>query len=277
MAASPRSGHSAVAQIRTLDRSIVLFEPPRWFRLTLTTDRPLDIFPGAKRPAFRRCKGREWEVRYAITSLLLTVANSGAAQLASPSAVTPASADRPAVAAAATVGSRTPRNDWLDAALASASREGAGSQQSLRSLVCKYHRPVPPGDGFSLMTLPTPHRDNESGVLLLVNCSNRRVISLRDPSHSPRHAREYLYNPLIHARLPHDPNHYEIINFNKEEKPTPFDHTAYSSQQGWTGPCVFKDLELTTADDEGGISKSTVTVSIDICKNHILVLLSPPV
>jgi hypothetical protein len=138
------------------------------------------------------------------------------------------------------------------------------------------HRAVPPGDKFSLMTIPTPGRVNESGVVMLVNCSGRKIVSLRDPSHSPRHERRLVYGPLRRAQLPHDPNAYEILNFNKQASNTAFDHTTYSKQQGWTGPCVFDGLELTTADPLEPTDQQTVTIALNICTSHILVLLAPP-
>jgi hypothetical protein len=158
----------------------------------------------------------------------------------------------------------------------SASLVGAAPRETLRSSVCRYHRAVPPGDKFSLMTIPTPGRVNESGVVMLVNCSGRKIVSLRDPSHSPRHERRLVYGPLRRAQLPHDPNAYEILNFNKQASNTAFDHTTYSKQQGWTGPCVFDGLELTTADPLEPTDQQTVTIALNICTSHILVLLAPP-
>jgi hypothetical protein len=158
----------------------------------------------------------------------------------------------------------------------SAAAQADAAQTPLKDLVCRYRRAVSAGDQFSLMSLPAPRQVNESGVLLLVNCSTRELVSVRDPSRSPRHVREFVYDLLRRARLPHDPNAYQVLNFNERMHNTPFQHTAFSRQQGWTGPCVFDGLELTTVDPANPQDRRTITFNLDICRNQVLGMLKAP-
>ncbi|MDO6413047.1 hypothetical protein Q4F19_01500 [Sphingomonas sp. BIUV-7] len=118
----------------------------------------------------------------------------------------------------------------------------------MKDIVCRQHAFVRPGDGFSLMAIPAPKRTNASGVLLLINCSDQDIVSLRDPSRSPRHVREFIYQPERHARLRHDPNDYRILNFNEAPHNNSFEHIAYAKSQDWAGPVC---LPRTGADDRG--------------------------
>ena len=159
-------------------------------------------------------------------------------------------------------------------AQASTSRPVA-AQQTVKESVCKTHLPAMSGKAFRLLSVPSEKKPNETGVLLVVNCSDRQIVSLRDPSRSYRHVNEQVYYPDRRAHLKYDPHPYEFINFNERVFNTAWDHTAYSSAQAWTGPCRYDGLELTTVDPKNPADSQTVTFDIDICQNHLLALLTP--
>jgi hypothetical protein len=148
---------------------------------------------------------------------------------------------------------------------------------TLREKVCEHHQPAFPGDQFSLMSLAGPRGANKTGVLLLINCSQRKVVSLRDPSLSPRHVREHLYEPASRARMRRDAHRYEILNFNKEARNSVFQHTAFARDLPWDGLCRYDGLELTTVDPGNSTDRHTIVFSLDICRNQILALVTPPV
>lgn len=146
---------------------------------------------------------------------------------------------------------------------------------TLRETVCQLRAPAPSGDDFALVALPGPHQVNETGVVLLVNCTGRTILSLRDPHRSNRHVREQLYDPLRRVRLRHDPNSYGALNFNQEVHQASFQHTIFARDQGWTGLCIYNGLELVTAGGHGLTDTYSITFSIDICKNQLLALVPP--
>ncbi|MET3725098.1 hypothetical protein [Sphingomonas trueperi] len=108
--------------------------------------------------------------------------------------------------------------------------------------------------------------------MLLVNCTERVIVSLKDRHRSYRHVREQLYDPDRTVRFRHDPHLYAALNFNKEVHQTSFEHTIYASSQGWTCLCTYNDLELFTAGGRGARDSYSITFSINICKNQILAL-----
>lgn len=151
----------------------------------------------------------------------------------------------------------------------------ANPRETVREKVCKQHFLGAQGEPFKITTVPTMKRQNESGVLLLINCSNRKVVSLRDPSRSRRHVREFVYIPDFLARMRRDPYGYEVLNFNEEVHNTAFEHTAYSSEQNWTGPCFYPGLELTTISPLHPDDRRTIKFDLNICHNLIVALLTP--
>lgn len=143
---------------------------------------------------------------------------------------------------------------------------------SLRDAICSLRAPAPPGDDFALVALPGPHDVNETGVVLLVNCTDRVIVRLNDPHRSYRHMRERLYDPNREVRVPGDPNRYAALNFNQEVHQSSFEHTAFASSQGWTGLCTYDGLELFTTGGHGPKDSYSITFGINVCKNQILAL-----
>lgn len=154
-------------------------------------------------------------------------------------------------------------------------RAVSSPRESVREKVCKQRLSAIRGKPLRIVTVPTLKKQNESGVLLLINCSNRKVVSLRDPSRSQRHVREYVYIPGFRARMRRDPHEYEVLNFNEEVHQTAFEHTAYSSQQNWTGPCHYPGLELTTVAALASEDRQTIKFDLNICHNLIVALFAP--
>jgi hypothetical protein len=147
--------------------------------------------------------------------------------------------------------------------------------RSVRESICDLRAPSIADDAIGLLALPAPQQKNEMGVLLLVNCSDRKIISLRDPSRSRRHVNEFPYDPRIVTKLRHDADRYEILNFNQRPNNSVGDHTTHSKATYWTGPCEYTGLELTTAAENDDHSRQTVVFDLNICKNQVLAMLKP--
>jgi hypothetical protein len=162
----------------------------------------------------------------------------------------------------------------LAAVLGTEAGAGAG-KKAVSQAVCEQNLPAVAGDAFSLVVLPAPKRLNESGVLLLINCSNRKIVSLRDPSPSRRHVNEFVYDPRIRVRLRGERDKYAFINFNHRPKNSYTEVNGYSRNTYWNGPCRFDGLELTTAAADDGRDRKTITFSLNICENAILALVTP--
>lgn len=145
--------------------------------------------------------------------------------------------------------------------------------ETVRSSICALRPAAIPGRDFRLLPVPTGGRQNETGVLLIVNCSEKVILGIRDPSRSLRHLREHVYDPRVVVRIPNDPNRYAALNFNKDDVQTPFDHTTYMPGYNWSGPCRYRSLELTTADPRNLARQQTVQFDLDICENVALALL----
>lgn len=162
----------------------------------------------------------------------------------------------------------------LIAMLASAAGEEA-RRPTVRDAVCAQKLPAVAGDGFSLLALPAPRRGNEHGVLLLVNCSSRKIVSLRDPSRSRHHLTEFVYDPRVRKRLRGDPHRYEFINFHQRPVNSAVEVNGFSRNTYWRGPCRYDGLELTTVDAANEHDRATITFSLDICRNQVLALVTP--
>ena len=164
----------------------------------------------------------------------------------------------------------------LLAALAGGADDRADAKTTVRDSVCAQRSPVVAGDDFGIMVLPGPSGINEYGVVMLVNCSDRKIVSLRDPSRSRRHVNEFPYDPRYRGRIRGDANGYEILNFNARSNNSVGDHVLHSRRTWWTGPCAYAGLELTTAtrDDQ---DPRTIMFDLDICKSQIVALLKPRV
>jgi len=154
--------------------------------------------------------------------------------------------------------------------------ESGNVVRSVRESICELRAPSIADDAIGLLALPAPKQKNEMGVLLLVNCSDRKIVSLRDPSRSRRHVNEFPYDPRYRGRIRGDANGYEILNFNARSNNSVGDHVLHSRRTWWTGPCAYAGLELTTAtrDDQ---DPRTITFDLDICKSQIVALLKPRV
>lgn len=162
----------------------------------------------------------------------------------------------------------------LTAARASAA-EPITQPMTVRTTICQQQRPAPEGEAFSLLALPAHKGRNDSGVLLLVNCSDRKVVSLRDPSRARRHVTEVVYEPHMRARLRGDPHHYEFLSFNERMMNTYMDHTTFSKFYPWNGLCKYEGLELTTVDPNNPADVQLVTFDLNICANQILAMVTP--
>jgi len=160
-------------------------------------------------------------------------------------------------------------------AVASNPLESGNVVRSVRESICELRAPSIADDAIGLLALPAPKQKNEMGVLLLVNCSDRKIISLRDPSRSRRHVNEFPYDPRVVTKLRHDPGRYEILNFNQRSNNSVGDHTTHSKSTYWTGPCEYTGLQLTTAAAGDDHSRQTVVFDLNICKNQILAMLEP--
>jgi hypothetical protein len=146
---------------------------------------------------------------------------------------------------------------------------------TIRGTACRYHHSTSLDKDFGLMTLQAPGNGNQSGVILVINCSKRRITSLRDPSNSPMHMRKELYNPFVSAHFSHDSDGYDVFNFNEKKENTPFDHTWYSKRQGWRGPCKYRDPELDTENFQSPAEKRTTIIDINVCKTQAIVMMAP--
>lgn len=149
----------------------------------------------------------------------------------------------------------------------------SGPAVTVRESICRHRPAAFRGASFRLLPIPTDGRQNETGVLLIVNCSDRAIVSVRDPNRSLRHLREQVYDPGLAVRIPDDPHRYAALNFNKDDVQTPFDHTTYMRGYNWSGPCRYRSLELTTADPDDPSQRQTVTFDLDVCQNVALALL----
>ncbi|MEN2786515.1 hypothetical protein ABC969_08800 [Sphingomonas qilianensis] len=147
--------------------------------------------------------------------------------------------------------------------------------ETVREKVCRQHLPVERGQYFTVVPIHTLDQPNDSGVLLLVNCSSRRVVSLRDPNRSPRHVRKDLYTRGFRAKMRGDPQRYEVVNFNKKIINTAFSYNNFSTYDNWDGPCQFNGLELTTASDTDPEDTKTTIVNINVCDSILLALVVP--
>ncbi|MBE2993081.1 hypothetical protein IFR23_13820 [Sphingomonas sp. CFBP 13603] len=159
------------------------------------------------------------------------------------------------------------------AAVAPPPLESGKVVRSVRESICELRAPSIADDAIGLLALPAPQQKNEMGVLLFVNCSDRKIISLRDPSRSRRHMNEFPYDSRIETKLRHDSKRYEILNFNKRPNNSVGDHTTHSKDTYWTGPCEYTGLELTTAASNDDHSRQTVIFNLNICKNQVLAML----
>lgn len=150
------------------------------------------------------------------------------------------------------------------------------AKKSVRDAVCTQTLAAVPGDRFSLMAFAGPGRRNETGVLLLVNCSDRKIVSVRDPSTSRRHLTKFVYAPGVRRQLRRDPDSYEFLNFNERPNNSAMEVTSYSRETYWRGPCRFDGLKLTTIDPRDDQDRRTITFSVNVCENHVLALVRPP-
>ena len=146
---------------------------------------------------------------------------------------------------------------------------------TVRTTICQQQRPAPEGEAFSLLALPAHKGRNDSGVLLLVNCSDRKVVSLRDPSRARRHVTELVYEPHMRARLRGDPHHYEFLSFNERMMNTYMDHTTFSKFYPRNGLCKYEGLELTTVDPNNPADVQLMTFDLNICANQVLAMVTP--
>ena len=150
------------------------------------------------------------------------------------------------------------------------------AKKSVRDAVCAQTLPSVPGDRFSLMAFAAPGRRNETGVLLLVNCSERKIVSVRDPSTSRRHLTKFVYAPGVRRQLRRDPDSYEFLNFNERPDNSAMELTSYSRETYWGGPCRFDGLQLTTVGPRDDQDRRTITFSVNVCENHVLAFVRPP-
>jgi len=148
--------------------------------------------------------------------------------------------------------------------------------ETVRDKVCKLRRSAMVAGGPGLIALPEQKRANATGVVLLVNCTNRMVVDLRDPSNSQRNLNKFVYARGVTARLPGDPNRYEVLNFNAEVHNSPLEHTVFLNPEDWSGRCDYKGLQLTTAAPDNPADRQTINFDLNICTNVILALVKPP-
>lgn len=163
----------------------------------------------------------------------------------------------------------------LIAAAVAIGADDDGAKKNIRDNICALKVPAVPGDRFSLLAVPTPDRRNESGVLILVNCSDRKIVSIRDPSPPHRRLTEYVYDPQMRRRFRGDPHQYEFINFNERAANSFAELNSYSRNTYWRGRCRFDGLELTTAAPDNDQDRKTITFSLDICGSHVFALVTP--
>lgn len=145
-------------------------------------------------------------------------------------------------------------------------------QGTVRDRVCSQRPASRERKSLDLFSVATPHRQNDTGVLLLVNCSKRTIVSVRDPSRSQRHVRKSVYDPTFRIKMRGDGYRYEALNFNEDRKNSGFDVTLYSRYDTWRGPCRYEGLELTT---EGAGGRELVRFDVDICRTMVLALVVP--
>lgn len=145
-------------------------------------------------------------------------------------------------------------------------------QGTVRERVCSQRPASRERKSVEMFSITTPHRQNDTGVLLLVNCSKRTIVSVRDPSKSQRHVRKSVYDPTFRIRMGGDSYPYEALNFNEDRKNSSFDLTLYSRFDTWRGPCRYQGLELTT---EGADGRELVRFDVDICRTMVLALVVP--
>lgn len=153
---------------------------------------------------------------------------------------------------------------------------GATPRAGVQSAVCRQKLAAVAGDKFSLLALPAKNKNNESGVVLLVNCSRRMIVSVRDPSKSHRHLVEFVYDRRVKKKIRNDGVRYEFINFNERAKYSFMESNIYSKNTYWRGPCRFDGLELTTAEPDTGNDPKTITFSLNVCENIVLALVEAP-
>jgi hypothetical protein len=149
-------------------------------------------------------------------------------------------------------------------------------REGIRSVVCRQKLPALAGDEFSLLALPAKDKNNESGVVLLVNCSRRVIVSVRDPKNSPRRLTEFVYDRRVKKRISQDGNHYEFLNFNERAKNSFMEANSYSKDTYWRGPCRFDGLELTTVEPDTEENPRKITFSLNVCENIVLALVEAP-
>lgn len=157
--------------------------------------------------------------------------------------------------------------------LAQANVSPATGARTVHEKVCGM-RGSPGTKGMpGLVALPEQKRVNATGVLLLVNCTNRKVVDVRDPNSS--HLNRFVYARGVTRRMPDDPRPYEVLNFNTRLHNTGSDYTVYVKPQDWIGPCNYKGLQLTTIDPANPADRQTTTFDLNICTNLILAMVKP--
>lgn len=149
-------------------------------------------------------------------------------------------------------------------------------REGIRSVVCRQKLPAVAGDKFSLLALPAKNGNNESGVVLLVNCSRRVIVSVRDPKNSPRRLTEFVYDHRVKKKIKRDGKDYEFLNFNERAQTSFMEANSYSKDTYWRGPCRFDGLELTTVDPDANEGPRKITFSLNVCQNIVLALVEAP-
>lgn len=153
---------------------------------------------------------------------------------------------------------------------------GAASPEGIRNAVCRQKLAAVAGDKFSLLALPAKNKNNESGVVLLVNCSRRVIVSVRDPKFSPRRLTEFVYDRRVKKKIGRDGTRYEFMNFNERAKNSFTEANSYSKNTYWRGKCRFDGLELTTVEPDTEDDPRKITFSLNVCENIVLALVEAP-
>lgn len=162
------------------------------------------------------------------------------------------------------------------AGVALMSGEGASSKKSMRDTVCEQRRNPLAGDKFSLLALPSEKRKNETGVLMLVNCSSSNIVSIRDTRSQRDRLTEFVYDKKVRRKVNSGDESYEFVNFNERAGTNVLgEMNIYSKNTYWRGPCKIDGLELTTSDPSAAGALKTITFSLNICDNFVLALVGP--
>lgn len=152
----------------------------------------------------------------------------------------------------------------------------ATSTEGIRNAVCRQKLAAVAGDKFSLLALPAKNKNNESGVVLLVNCSRRVIVSVRDPKTSPRRLTEFVYDRRVKKKIGRDGNNYEFMNFNERANNSFTEANSYSKNTYWRGKCRFDGLELITVEPDTEGDPRKITFSLNVCENIVLALVEAP-